>query len=150
MMKTIPVLLTILSLAACMKARDEAPAPIVDYRTFGHLVHWQEVGRRTGNADWQVLSDGNPFTFFFNDYSDASHTLLSGAYTYDPTHLGIDVDRSGELWINDSLMIFVRITGGIADTAALLRYALKGDTLLVVRDTVAQPHKALTFRKVTP
>lgn len=151
-MKTIiPLLFIILSFTSCLKTKQDNLKPIIDYRTFGTVNVWDEVNKRTvdigweptSNAGWETLSNRNSLTLFLNSMNDSAKI---GIYMYDPANLGIDIDSTGDVLVNDNEMIFLNFANGNIDTLATIHYDLKGDTTLILRNTTATPIIELKFK----
>lgn len=119
-------------------------------RVWPHVMVWEETERKRGTGEWKTVSSSNHLTIWW-DYADTSRTKtrIYGAYMYDPVNLGIGIDTVGYIHLRDRLLLYINFTDdGSPDTTARVEYVNQGDTMLVIRNTSAEPVTEIRYRKI--
>lgn len=149
------ILSSILFFTSCIKNELEEPTLIIDPSPwFTHDAYWQEVEKKTGDADLKQIQEGNNLSLEWNQ--DGEIITSPFFYNYNSSNLGINLDKEGYLLMEKGIISFLKVKDGktagaetLVDTVIQVKYILEGEKL-IIQDTTVSPVTEVIYKRLYP
>ncbi|QGY44200.1 hypothetical protein GM418_11180 [Maribellus comscasis] len=142
----LPLILSLLFFSSCLKDDDAGDEPTIDWETFGYVIDWTETGSKTGDSDWENISDGQQLSFFSNYVDDELRLPNNGKILYEPSVItGIKNEDYFER-TDSTFVIYSSPLPEEADTI-IVSYSLIDSSTLIITDTSVSPVVEIKFQR---
>ncbi|WP_461630229.1 hypothetical protein [Labilibaculum euxinus] len=146
-MKTyLTIILSLLFLSGCLKDDNNTPEITIDWDNYAYAMKWTEIGSKTGESDWQNISEGQNLTFFTNSIDDELELPNHGIIQYKPS-VNINIkDKTIYSRTDSTFVLYLYPDTTEADTI-YLAYELSDSSTLVLSDTTVSPATQIKYRR---
>jgi hypothetical protein len=137
----------LLCMVACSKKNDGdativCPPPF----TYSQGIVLTEIGKKIGTNEWNAVTNGKQLRIAYN-YTDAARKDLSGAYLYNSSNLGLQIDTIGAVAIKDNALVFLNFKTNKWDSILVNYNSNTANDTIILRNTSIQPEIEVKYKK---
>lgn len=142
----LPLLFALLFLSSCLKDDDNDNELIIDPETFGYIISWTETRSKTGESEWESITDGNQLHFYTNYVDEAINMPDNGKILYE-TETNVNIRNESYFERTDStFVIYSSPLPEEADTVTV-NYTLVNDSILIITDNTVSPIVEIEYQR---
>ena len=131
-------------LSSCISTDDNTDELIIDPEQFSYVLNWKENGSKTGELNWENISDGQELSFYSNFVDEELGLPDNGKIHYEP-NLDISIQNKYYFERTDStFIIYSSPLPEYADTL-IVAYSLFNDSTLILKDSSIFPAIAIKY-----
>jgi PBP1b-binding outer membrane lipoprotein LpoB len=146
-MKTyLTIILSLLFLSGCLKDDDNTPEITIDWETYGYVMNWTEVESKTGDSDWENISEGQDLTFLSNSIDEELELPNNGIILYAPS-VNINIKNNTSFERTDSTFVLYLYPDTAEADTVYLAYELSDSSTIVISDTTVNPTIEIKYRR---
>ncbi len=142
----LPFILSLFFLSSCLKEDNYTDEPIIDWETFNYVINWTETGNKTGEKDWENITNGQKLSFFTNYKDEELGLPNNGKILYEPSvNTGIKNNDYFER-TDSTFVIYSSPLPEEADTI-VVSYSLVDSSTLIITDTTVSPTMKIKYKR---
>lgn len=132
-------------LSSCISNDDDDTDEFsVDPEEFNYVLNWAEAESKTGELDWENISDGRKLSFYSNFIDEELGLPNNGKILYEASvNTGIKDEDYFERTDN-TFIIYSSPLPEYTDTI-IVAYSLLNDSTLIIRDSSVSPAVAIKY-----
>lgn len=135
-----------LFLSSCLKDNDATEEPTIDWEMFNYVLNWTEAGSKSGESEWENITDGQKLSFYTNFVDEELGLPDNGKILYQPSvNTGIKNENYFER-TDSTFVIYSSPLPGKVDTV-IVTYKLVDSSTLVITDTTVSPAVEIKYKR---
>jgi len=129
-----------------MKDDNNLPEPTIDWETYKYVMDWIEIGSKTGESDWENISEGKSLTFCSNFVDEKLGLPNNGKVLYNPS-VSINIQNKTFFERIDSTFVLYYFPFTAEADTVILAYKLLDSSTIVISDTTVTPTIEIKYRR---
>ena len=136
----------LLLLSSCLKDNDTKPEPTIDRENFAYVLNWTETESKTGNQNWESITDRQKLSFFSNYVDEVLNLPNNGKILYQPS---VNTGIKNESYFERTDSTFIIYSSSLPEETDTLvvNYALANDSTLILVDTSVSPVIEIKYKR---
>ncbi len=141
------ILSFLLILSSCISIDDDTDEITIDWETYNYVLNWTETGSKTGESDWENISNGHQLSFYSNSVDKESGLPNNGKILYET---GIKTGIKNEDYFERTDSTFIIYSSPVPEEAdtIIIAYSLTDNSTLIVTDISVFPAIEIKYTRV--